>query len=58
MNVISKSAVESFGLKPEPHPSPFQVGWVDKTSLPVRECCLVTHQIGSYSEKSIVKFYL
>ncbi|XP_022852355.1 uncharacterized protein LOC111373989 [Olea europaea var. sylvestris] len=42
MNVVSKSVVGKFGFKPEPHPRPFKVAWVDRTSLPVTHRCLVS----------------
>jgi len=50
MNVISKSAIDRFTLKVEPHPHPFKIAWVDKTFLPVKERCLVTLKIGPYSK--------
>ncbi|BBH03402.1 hypothetical protein Prudu_014267 [Prunus dulcis] len=50
MNVISKSAVTRLNLKPEPHPHPFHVAWVDKTKLPVTERCLVSLKLGTCDE--------
>ncbi|KAM2088669.1 hypothetical protein ACFX1T_032717 [Malus domestica] len=51
LNVISKAAVDRLHLQAEPHPHPFQVGWVDKTRLPVTERCLVPLQLGPCHEK-------
>ena len=51
MNVISRTVVDKFGLKIEPHLRPFKVAWVDKTFLPIKEHCLVTLKLGAYSEK-------
>ncbi|KAI9175167.1 hypothetical protein LWI28_028441 [Acer negundo] len=50
MNIVSNAAVTRFQLNPEPHPHPFRVAWVDKTSLPVTHRCLVPLSLGSYSE--------
>ncbi|KAH7865207.1 hypothetical protein Vadar_003673 [Vaccinium darrowii] len=50
MNVVSKAAVNRLKLKPELHPQPYRVAWVDKTSLPVSERCLVPIQMGCYSD--------
>ncbi|KAF7140039.1 hypothetical protein RHSIM_Rhsim06G0128800 [Rhododendron simsii] len=38
MNVVSRSAVSRLKLKPELHPQPYRVAWVDKTSLPINGC--------------------
>ncbi|XP_010253018.1 PREDICTED: uncharacterized protein LOC104594433 [Nelumbo nucifera] len=51
MNVVSKFAISRMKLKPEPHPQPYRVAWVDKTSLPITERCLVPIQMGDYLEK-------
>ncbi|KAK0581717.1 hypothetical protein LWI29_017097 [Acer saccharum] len=50
MNIVSNAAVTRFHLNPEPHPHPFRVAWVDKTSLPITHRCLVSLSLGSYSE--------
>ncbi|KAF7810704.1 Transposon Ty3-I Gag-Pol polyprotein [Senna tora] len=49
-NVFSTSGVARLGLKTEPHPKPFRVAWVDKTSLPVTRQCRVPIQLGEYQE--------
>lgn len=51
MNVIAKSALSWLNLKVEPHPDPFKVQWIDKTTLPMNESCLVPIQMGDYNEK-------
>lgn len=51
MNVISKATVESHGLTVEPHPQPYRVAWVNKTTLPVSARCLVPLHLGSYRDK-------
>ena len=50
MNFIFQFALSKLKLKLEPHPCPFKVAWVDKTSLPIKNCCLVHLKIGSYSK--------
>lgn len=50
MNVVFKAAVRRLKLKPKLHPWPCRVGWVDKTSLPISERCLVPIHMGCYSE--------
>ncbi|KAI9199122.1 hypothetical protein LWI28_027843 [Acer negundo] len=49
MNIVSNAAVTRFQLNPEPHPHPFRVTWVDKTSLLITHRCLVPLSLGSYS---------
>ncbi|KAJ0967944.1 hypothetical protein J5N97_024861 [Dioscorea zingiberensis] len=51
MNVVSTTGVARLKLTPEPHPQPYRVAWVDKTSLPVSQRCLVPLQMGNYSDK-------
>lgn len=50
MNVVSKAAISRLKLKPELHPQPYLVAWIDKTSLLVSERCLVPIQQGCYSD--------
>ena len=50
-NVVSTLGVARLGLKTEPHPKPFRVAWVDKTSLPVTQQCRVPIQLGEYQEE-------
>ncbi|KAF7844110.1 putative mitochondrial protein [Senna tora] len=49
-NVVSTSGVATLGLKTKPHPEPFRVTWVDKTSLLVTRQCRVPIQLGEYQE--------
>ncbi|KAJ0962545.1 hypothetical protein J5N97_027667 [Dioscorea zingiberensis] len=51
MNVVSTTGVARLKLTPEPHPQPYRVARVDKTSLPVSQRCLVPLQMGNYSDK-------
>ncbi|GAV74082.1 hypothetical protein CFOL_v3_17564, partial [Cephalotus follicularis] len=41
MNIVSKSAITRMNLKPESHPRPYKVTWVDNASMFVTEKCLV-----------------
>ena len=50
MNVISWSTLSTLKLKPKSHLCPFKVSWVDKTSLPIKDRCLVHLKINSYYE--------
>ncbi|KAK8955936.1 hypothetical protein KSP40_PGU008277 [Platanthera guangdongensis] len=47
----SETALARMGLTAEPHPSPFQVAWVTKTTLSVTRRCLVPITIGPYTDK-------
>ncbi|XP_057969585.1 uncharacterized protein LOC131158744 [Malania oleifera] len=51
MNVISKSAAEKLRLKTEPHPNPYNVAWVNATTVPVSHRCLVPIKIGEYEDQ-------
>lgn len=44
LHVVSKTAIPYLGLEPEPHPHPYRVAWVDKTTIPVTERCLVPRE--------------
>ncbi|MQL91057.1 hypothetical protein Taro_023661 [Colocasia esculenta] len=48
INAISTSTVAHLGLTTEDHPRPYQVSWVDTTSIPVRLRCLVPIHLQSY----------
>lgn len=50
MNVVSKAALPMMKQHPEPHPQPFRVALVNKTSLSVTERCQVPIEFGLYSE--------
>lgn len=51
LHVVSKTAIPYLGLEPEPHPHPYRVAWVDKTTIPVTERCLVPITMGGYHER-------
>ncbi|KAK8914115.1 hypothetical protein KSP39_PZI024130 [Platanthera zijinensis] len=57
MNVVFEVAVLRMKLTPEPHPTPYQVSWVNKTSIPVTKCCLVPLVIKDYVEPSLVRHH-
>ncbi|GAV68721.1 hypothetical protein CFOL_v3_12224 [Cephalotus follicularis] len=50
MNVVSKGAVTQMNLKPEPHPQPYKVAWVDNISMSLTERCLVPVMLGAYQD--------
>ncbi|KAK8947266.1 hypothetical protein KSP39_PZI006860 [Platanthera zijinensis] len=50
MNVVSEAAVARMSLVAEPHPHPYKVAWVNKSSLPVAKHCLVPLTIKTYTE--------
>ncbi|GAV90160.1 hypothetical protein CFOL_v3_33569 [Cephalotus follicularis] len=51
MNIVSKTTNGRLNLKAEPHSKPFRVSWVNKTSLPVSERCLVPMKMGDYDKR-------
>lgn len=50
MNVVAHSTMKRCHLNVEPHPHPFKVAWLDKTSLMVFHRCKVPIQIGGYKD--------
>ncbi|KAK8921911.1 hypothetical protein KSP39_PZI020636 [Platanthera zijinensis] len=48
MNVVFEAAILRMKLTTEPHPTPYQVAWVNKTSIPVTKRCLVPLVIKDY----------
>ncbi|KAF7119541.1 hypothetical protein RHSIM_Rhsim13G0043600 [Rhododendron simsii] len=50
MNVVSAATVERLKLLVQPHPHPYKVAWIDNTSIPVTQRCLVSFSCGSYSD--------
>ncbi|KAF7144488.1 hypothetical protein RHSIM_Rhsim04G0004700 [Rhododendron simsii] len=50
MNVVSAATVERLKLPVQPHPHLYKVAWIDNTSIPVTQCCLVSFSYGSYSD--------
>ncbi len=51
INAIASGVVSRLGLKSTPHPNPYKVAWVDKTSISVSERCLVPIQFLSYKDE-------
>ena len=50
LNVVSASMVERLKLPIEPHPHPYKVAWIDSTSIPITQRCLVYFSCGVYSD--------
>lgn len=40
-NVVSVNTLSHLGLKMEPHPQSYRVSWIDSTSVPVTQRCLI-----------------
>ncbi|KAK8940525.1 hypothetical protein KSP39_PZI010475 [Platanthera zijinensis] len=51
MNVVSEAVILRMKLTTESHPSPYQVAWVNKTSIPVTKRCLVPLVIKEYVDQ-------
>ena len=49
-NVVTEIAVLRLKLKAVPHPDPYSVAWVNKTTIPVTHKCLVPIHIEGYEE--------
>lgn len=46
MNVASQEIVNKLKLPLEKHPQPYKLSWVDDTSIPVKNRCLVSFSLG------------
>jgi hypothetical protein len=53
MNLVSSSTVEHLKLPTEPHPQPYKVAWIDKTTSPVTHRCLDSFSCGVYGDSSM-----
>ena len=51
-NLASKEFVEKLNLKTEDHPNPYQIVWVNDTSILVSSRCLVTFNFSNNFELS------
>ncbi|RVX12056.1 hypothetical protein CK203_010779 [Vitis vinifera] len=51
-NLASKELVEKLNLKTEDHPNPYQIAWVNDTSILVSSRCLVTFNFSNNFELS------
>lgn len=46
MNIVSLDLVRKLNLNQEPHSKPYRVSWIDDTSIPIRNRCLVSFSLG------------
>ncbi|KAK8938735.1 hypothetical protein KSP39_PZI011547 [Platanthera zijinensis] len=51
MNVVSENAIARMHLVTEPHPHPYKIAWVNKTSIAVSKRCLVPLTLKNYVDK-------
>ncbi|KAK8936663.1 hypothetical protein KSP39_PZI012026 [Platanthera zijinensis] len=51
VNVVSENAIARMSLTTEPHPTPYQVAWINKISVPVTKRCLVPLSFKSYIDE-------
>jgi hypothetical protein len=47
MDVVSLDAVRKLKLATEKHPQPYKVSWVDDTTIPMKQRCLVNFALGN-----------
>ncbi|XP_078444820.1 uncharacterized protein LOC144713952 [Wolffia australiana] len=50
INAISDAMVTQLGLTPIPHPTPYDMSWIDASSLPVKSQCRVPLKVSAYDE--------
>ncbi|XP_022889497.1 uncharacterized protein LOC111405037 [Olea europaea var. sylvestris] len=50
INAVSVATVSRLGLQPVPHPQPYNVSWVDTSSIAINERCLVPIQFLEYKD--------
>jgi hypothetical protein len=46
MNVASQEIIQKLKLPMEKHPKPYKLSWVDDTSIPVKNRCLISFSLG------------
>jgi hypothetical protein len=51
INAVSSGSVSRLGLKSVPHPKPYNVSWVNDTSIAVKERCLFPIKIFYYHDE-------
>ena len=51
INAISSRLCENLGLEIIPHPHPFNVSWIDSTTLKVKQRCLIPINFNHYKDK-------
>jgi len=51
INVVFSGSVSRLGLKSVPHPKPYNVSWVNDTSIAVKERCLFLIKIFDYHDE-------
>jgi hypothetical protein len=49
MNDLSTSMVDCFKLPLAPHLQPYKVAWIDNSSIPIAQPCLVSFSCNTYS---------
>ena len=52
-NLASKELVEKLNLKTKDHPNPYQIAWVNDTSILASSCCLVTFNFSNNFKLSV-----
>eukprot|EP00268_Persea_americana_P067967 TRINITY_DN9411_c0_g1_i7.p3 TRINITY_DN9411_c0_g1~~TRINITY_DN9411_c0_g1_i7.p3 ORF type:complete len:121 (+),score=11.08 TRINITY_DN9411_c0_g1_i7:1608-1970(+) len=50
-NVVSANNLSHLGLTSVPHPKPYRVSWVDSTSIPATQRCLVPINMFTYQDQ-------
>ena len=53
INAISEDAVAKLGLTLVPHPAPYNMSWVDASTLPVKFQCAIPLKMSTYEDTVI-----
>ena len=48
VNAVAAASIPALGLRPELHPQPYKVMWINDASLPVTQRCLVPLRVAGY----------